>query len=70
VTPETKPAQEAALLALVEETGAELVILARYMQVLSDDLTRQLSGRAININPRSCRPSRVPTPTSRPTPAA
>jgi formyltetrahydrofolate deformylase len=38
VTPETKPAQEAALLALVEETGAELVIPARYMQVLSDDL--------------------------------
>ena len=50
VTPETKPAQEAAMLALVEETGAELVILARYMQVLSDDLSRKLSGRAINIH--------------------
>ncbi|MFQ8432075.1 formyltetrahydrofolate deformylase [Amaricoccus sp. W119] len=50
VTPETKPAQEAALLALVEETGAELVVLARYMQVLSDELTRKLSGRAINIH--------------------
>ena len=50
VTPETKPQQEAALLALAEETGAELVILARYMQVLSDDLTRKLSGRAINIH--------------------
>jgi formyltetrahydrofolate deformylase len=50
VTPETKPAQEAALLALVEETGAEAVILARYMQVLSNDLSRQLSGRAINIH--------------------
>jgi len=50
VTPETKPAQEAALLALVDETGAELVVLARYMQVLSDDLTRKLSGRAINIH--------------------
>ena len=50
VTPETKPQQEAALLALVDETGAELVILARYMQVLSDDLTRRLSGRAINIH--------------------
>ncbi|TPE46455.1 formyltetrahydrofolate deformylase [Amaricoccus solimangrovi] len=50
VTPETKPKQEAALLDLVEETGAELVILARYMQVLSDDLTRKLSGRAINIH--------------------
>jgi formyltetrahydrofolate deformylase len=50
VTPETKPHQEAALLDLVAETGAELVILARYMQVLSDDLTRKLSGRAINIH--------------------
>jgi formyltetrahydrofolate deformylase len=50
VTPDTKPQQEAALLALVDETDAELVILARYMQVLSDDLTRQLSGRAINIH--------------------
>ena len=50
VTPETKPAQEAALLALIEETGAETVILARYMQVLSDDLSRKLSGRAINIH--------------------
>src|SRR5919106_811855 len=51
VTPETKPTQEAALLALVEETGAGTVILARYMQVLSDDLSRKLSGRAINIHP-------------------
>ena len=50
VTPDTKPQQETALLALVEETGAELVILARYMQVLSDDLSRKLSGRAINIH--------------------
>ena len=50
VTPETKPQQEAALLDLVEETGPELVVLARYMQVLSDDLTRSLSGRAINIH--------------------
>ncbi|MFC5394514.1 formyltetrahydrofolate deformylase [Bosea vestrisii] len=50
VTPATKPAQEAALLALVDETGAEAVILARYMQVLSDDLSRRLSGRAINIH--------------------
>jgi formyltetrahydrofolate deformylase len=50
VTPETKPTQEAALLALVEETGAGTVILARYMQVLSDDLSRKLSGRAINIH--------------------
>jgi formyltetrahydrofolate deformylase len=50
VTPDTKPQQEAALLDLVADTGAELVVLARYMQVLSDDLTRRLSGRAINIH--------------------
>ena len=50
VTHETKPFQEAALLDLVEETCAELVVLARYMQVLSDDLTRKRSGRAINIH--------------------
>ena len=50
VTPANKPQQEAALLELVAETDAELVILARYMQVLSDDLTRKLSGQAINIH--------------------
>ena len=35
---------------LVDDTGSHLVVLARYMQVLSDDLCRQLSGRAINIH--------------------
>jgi formyltetrahydrofolate deformylase len=50
VTPQTKRAQEAKLAALIEETGAELVVLARYMQVLSDDLCRTLEGRAINIH--------------------
>jgi formyltetrahydrofolate deformylase len=50
VTPATKPMQEVALLALLDETAAEAVILARYMQVLSDDLSRKLSGRAINIH--------------------
>ncbi len=50
VTPETKPAQEAQIKALVEQTGAELVVLARYMQVLSDDMARFLSGRCINIH--------------------
>lgn len=50
ITPDTKPQQEAALLALIESTGAELVVLARYMQVLSDDLCRRLSGRVINIH--------------------
>ncbi|MDN0085334.1 formyltetrahydrofolate deformylase [Crenobacter sp. SG2305] len=50
VGPETKPQQEAALLALVEETRSELVVLARYMQVLSPQLSGLLSGRAINIH--------------------
>ncbi len=46
----TKPAQEAKLMEIVEATGAELVVLARYMQVLSEDLCRRLQGRAINIH--------------------
>ncbi len=50
VTPETKPQQEAALMDIVEETQTELVVLARYMQILSDDLCRKLAGRAINIH--------------------
>jgi formyltetrahydrofolate deformylase len=50
VTRETKPEAEAALLDLVREEGVELVVLARYMQILSDDLCRQLEGRAINIH--------------------
>jgi len=50
VTAETKPAAEAALLALVEELSIDLVVLARYMQVLSDELCAHLEGRAINIH--------------------
>ena len=50
VTKATKPEAEARLLALVEETGAELVVLARYMQILSDDAARALAGRCVNIH--------------------
>ena len=50
ITPETKPAQEAAIKAIVTDSGAELVVLARYMQILSDDLAAFLSGRCINIH--------------------
>jgi formyltetrahydrofolate deformylase len=50
VTRDTKGEQEARLLELVAESGAEAVILARYMQVLSNDLAGRLSGRAINIH--------------------
>ena len=50
VTADTKPVAEARLLELVDEFDVELVVLARYMQVLSDELTRKLDGRAINIH--------------------
>lgn len=50
VAKDTKPEQEARIKALVTETGAELVVLARYMQILSDDLAAFLSGRCINIH--------------------
>ena len=50
VTPTTKPQAEEELLALVERYHADLVVLARYMQVLSDDTCRELYGRAINIH--------------------
>jgi formyltetrahydrofolate deformylase len=48
--PKDKPAQERKVLQVIEETGAELVILARYMQVLSPELCRRLDGWAINIH--------------------
>jgi formyltetrahydrofolate deformylase len=50
ITKETKPQQEAEVKRIVTETGAELVVLARYMQILSDDLASFLSGRCINIH--------------------
>ena len=50
VTKDNKEEQEAKLLALVKETGAELVILARYMQVLSNELSNRLFGMVINIH--------------------
>ena len=50
VTAETKALQEQQLLELIDETRAELVVLARYMQSLSDGLSQQLAGRCINIH--------------------
>ncbi|GAA4625200.1 formyltetrahydrofolate deformylase [Cellulomonas oligotrophica] len=50
VSAATKADAEARLLALVEELDVELVVLARYMQILSDDLCRALEGRVINIH--------------------
>ncbi|MGW6032468.1 formyltetrahydrofolate deformylase [Gordonia terrae] len=50
VTPDTKAHAEQALLDLVRDENVDLVVLARYMQILSDDLCKQLDGRAINIH--------------------
>ncbi|WP_322996066.1 formyltetrahydrofolate deformylase [Castellaniella sp.] len=50
VSADTRVAQEARLLALVKESHADLVVLARYMQILSTDLCKALEGRAINIH--------------------
>lgn len=50
VTRDTKAEAEATLQSLVAEVGCDLVILARYMQILSDDFCRSMSGRIINIH--------------------
>ena len=50
VTAKTKTQQEQRLLEIIVETDSELIILARYMQILSNDLTEQLAGRCINIH--------------------
>lgn len=50
VTKETKAQQEERLLEIVDETETELVVLARYMQILSNNLSTQLAGRCINIH--------------------
>jgi formyltetrahydrofolate deformylase len=50
VTKDNKPQAEAQLMEVVEASGTELVVLARYMQVLSDQLCSRMSGRIINIH--------------------
>ena len=50
VTAATKAQAEAKAYDIIETEGVELVVLARYMQILSDDLCRKLAGRAINIH--------------------
>lgn len=50
VTPETKAQQEKDILAIVEREQTDLVVLARYMQILSPELCKALQGRAINIH--------------------
>ncbi|TGD75134.1 formyltetrahydrofolate deformylase [Mangrovimicrobium sediminis] len=50
ITRETKPQQETAMLEVFEAAGGDLLVLARYMQILSDTLCEKLRGRAINIH--------------------
>ncbi|MFM1960953.1 MAG: formyltetrahydrofolate deformylase [Pseudomonadota bacterium] len=50
VSPETKADQEARLSDLIDATGTDLVILARYMQILSEEMALHLAGRCINIH--------------------
>ena len=50
ITKANKAQAEARQLEIIEAEGAELVVLARYMQILSDDMCRHLAGRAINIH--------------------
>lgn len=50
ITKQTKVEQEARILALVEESRTELVVLARYMQILSNEMAAAFSGRCINIH--------------------
>jgi formyltetrahydrofolate deformylase len=50
VTPQNKPEQEAAMLRLMESSCADLLVLARYMQILSPQLCEKLDGRCINIH--------------------
>jgi formyltetrahydrofolate deformylase len=50
VTKENKPTAEAAIMKVVEDAGAELIVLARYMQILSDEMCQKMSGRIINIH--------------------
>lgn len=50
VSDETKPRQEAEIKSIIDRTRADIVVLARYMQILSDDLCAYLAGRCINIH--------------------
>ena len=50
ISPETKPAQEAAQIALLEQDGIDLVVLARYMQILSSEFIERFAHRIINIH--------------------
>jgi formyltetrahydrofolate deformylase len=50
VTKDNKPAAEAKLLEVIDETGTELIVLARYMQIISAEVCKRVEGRMINIH--------------------
>jgi formyltetrahydrofolate deformylase len=50
VTPDTRPAAESRLLSIIDETDTELIVLARYMQILSPEVCKRVEGRMINIH--------------------
>jgi formyltetrahydrofolate deformylase len=50
VTKESKPAAEAQLMSIIDETDTELIVLARYMQILSPEVCKRVEGRMINIH--------------------
>ena len=50
VTPQSKAAAESQLLEVIDGTGAELIVLARYMQILSGEVCKRMEGRMINIH--------------------
>lgn len=50
ITKDTKPHQEQQILSLIKEGDVELLVLARYMQILSDDMCKAINGKAINIH--------------------
>jgi formyltetrahydrofolate deformylase len=50
VTKDNKPQAEARIMEIVDEAGADLIVLARYMQILSDTMCQRMSGRIINIH--------------------
>lgn len=70
VSPESKRGFEERVLEVVEEHDVELVVLARYMQILSPSCARAWPAAPSTSTTRSCRASRARTRTSRRTPAA
>jgi len=68
LTKETKPQQEQQILDCMAEHRADLLVLARYMQILSSEMCQKLAGRAINIHHSFCPASRAPSLIIRPMP--